>query len=365
MRVTTEFERVTTERERVRAEQQYPLRKPIRNPLRKPFRKDRSRRLQSILPPFFSSETKQMKPTPIPIPAGAGGECGWSMQDLKASINAGAADYADIKKNSEVYRVVQYCIFHFAKCIVDELSVDEIKGLQVSSNDEVANALFTKHRAFVRPKCFALDELGDSIEALVRNWTLHICAAAFINSNGRDTWHCPVIVFPDRDLGGISYDIELHTSKRIREDNERKHREWVARRREQFASKDEQKEWFPDRAPADKMRVFRNGLRSRNNIGGDYWDGTYWRKPFISITKSALVNVSKLFELNPACTPVDLLTVMDGCIELFMTQPSPPESEHDDLWHARRGIDLDFFVTHIPVICEELDIYCPIQRTLG
>lgn len=287
------------------------------------------------------------------------------MEDLKASISAGAAGYAAIKQNSDVYYVVRYCIFHFAKCIVDEMSVDEIKALQVSSNDEVANTLFKKHRAFVRPKCYALDELGPSIEALVADWTCRVCAAAFINSNGRDSWHCPVIVFPDRDLGAISYDIELHTSKRIRDDDERKHREWVARRREQFASKDEHKEWFADRAPADKMRVFRNGLRARNVIGGDYWDGSYWNKPFIVITKSGLVNVTKIFEQNPDCTPAELLAVMDGCKDLFMTQPPPPESEHDELWHARRGIDLDFFVKNIPKICEQLDIYCPIERTIG
>ena len=306
-----------------------------------------------------------MEPTPIPIAVDAGGEHGWSMEDLKASINAGAGAYAAIKQNSEVYYVVHYCIFHFSKCIVDELSVDEIKALLISSNDEIANALFTKHREFVRPKCYALDELGPSIEALVRNWTLHICAAAFINFNGRDRWHCPVIVFPDRDLGAISYNIELKVAGCLREDMERKHREWVQRRKEQFASKDEHKEHIADRAPADKMRVFRNGLRSRNDIGGEFWDGTYWKKPVIVITKSALVNVTKVFELNPDCTPADLLAVMDGCIDLFLTEAPLPESEHDDLWHARRGIDLDFFVTHIPVICDELGIDCPIQRNLG
>ena len=144
-------------------------------------------------------------------------------------------------------------------------------------------------------------------------------------------------------------------------------------RRKECASPDADKEHDSDLPPAQKARVFRNALDSRNKVGWIFFDQTH-RTDQITNVKRALPLVQKLFENNEQMTVADLLKIMDGAMDIFINQPAPQKPQSyagwyppkDVMWHARWGHDLLFFMRNLHWIVDQLGMTgsCPIEMFL-
>jgi hypothetical protein len=133
------------------------------------------------------------------------------------------------------------------------------------------------------------------------------------------------------------------------------------------ASPDEHKEKDASLTPAEKARVFRNGLSSRNKVGWIFYEQSY-RTDVIKIQASGLMLIQELFEHNPDATPVDLLKIMDLCMETYISQPKPTKAfKRDVQWNTRTGATSVYvFAKNLKAIVGELHINnCPIKHFLG
>ena len=125
--------------------------------------------------------------------------------------------------------------------------------------------------------------------------------------------------------------------------------------KEQFASIDENKEWHDELPPAEKTRVFKQALYSRNKVGWICLGGER-KTDQIIITPNALKDMEKLFALNPDATPGDFLRIMDKCMALHSTHPPAKKYRAGIKWHARMGHKLSMFTRHLELIMRDLNI---------
>ena len=126
------------------------------------------------------------------------------------------------------------------------------------------------------------------------------------------------------ELVGTTYEIYLALWRRAENLRLEAVAEEFNQRRQEFASRDEDKENDSDLSPAEKARVLRNALKTRNQVGWITFEQKH-ETHLIKITKLGLQRIQKLFELNPELTPAKLLPVMDDCINEFIGRPAPPK----------------------------------------
>ena len=141
--------------------------------------------------------------------------------------------------------------------------------------------------------------------------------------------------------------------------------EEFAQWRQQYASVDEHKENDPDLSPAEKMRVFRNALHTRNEVGWIWFDQTH-QTHRIQVSNLGLQRIQRLFELNPDLTPANLLPVVDGCMNEYSGRPAPPKKfVRGVYWHARMGHRLHLFASYLETIVKQLGMKSPVKVYLS
>lgn len=153
--------------------------------------------------------------------------------------------------------------------------------------------------------------------------------------------------------GCIFTNLKQHIFERLDADNTRSWQRWMEDRKKQFASVDERKESDASLTPAEKARVLRNALQSRQQVG--YLDHMCNHKEMPIIFSNAdLDKAERLFELNREFSVAQLLRVMDRCVYIHVNDVRP--EGFDERFHARRGHKLGYFLKHIIKIAEELEI---------
>ena len=162
-------------------------------------------------------------------------------------------------------------------------------------------------------------------------------------------------------LNSVTYDMHLTVWSYFNEIHEKAVEEEFAERRKQFASVDEHREHIVDAAPAEKTRIFRNGINARNEVGWIFYNQKC-QKDCININAMGLKLIQKLFVLNPEVSAGDLLAVMDACLNLYVNQPSPQDTiRHGDQWHARHGAqDVFTFAIYLKAIVRDVGYTKPI-----
>jgi hypothetical protein len=137
-----------------------------------------------------------------------------------------------------------------------------------------------------------------------------------------------------------------------------------AERREEFAGPDEALEDDEELTPAEKTRVFKQGLYSRNKVGGIYYDQQH-RTNEIKISRIGLKRIERIFEQQRHLTPAALLKVMDGCLSRVREQPTPTEFKRKVAWHARKGTSVAFFASYLSTIVKQLEMIeiCPLHES--
>ena len=111
---------------------------------------------------------------------------------------------------------------------------------------------------------------------------------------------------------------------------------------------------IPHLSPAEKMRVFRNALNTRNKVGWIWFDQTHQTQR-IQVSKLGLQRIQELFVLNPDLTPADLLPIVDGCMNEYSGRPAPPKNFRRGVhWHARMGHRLHIFASYLETIIKQL-----------
>lgn len=130
-------------------------------------------------------------------------------------------------------------------------------------------------------------------------------------------------------------------------------------RHETLVSIDVHMEGEADLSPAEKTRVFKQGLFSRNRVGAIHFDQQF-RTDEIKISKAGLRRIENYFEQMPNVTPGQLLAVMDCCLALHREQPGPKCFENGSAFrrgvkaHARNGHSLSFFARYLPTILKQV-----------
>ena len=115
---------------------------------------------------------------------------------------------------------------------------------------------------------------------------------------------------------------------------------------------DHNKESEINLAPAEKARVLRNALQSRQQIG--YLDDLCQHNGIpITFSQADLDTAEKLYELNRGFCVSQLLELIDQCVQIHIR--NDVSDGHDKHYHARRGCNLGFFLKHASRIAEELE----------
>jgi len=178
---------------------------------------------------------------------------------------------------------------------------------------------------------------------------------------------CDSYSHPIHCLIRVTYELHLMMWTMEEEKRQKEVDEYFAEQRCIHANPDADKEDDASLAPAEKTRVFRNALSSRNKVG---WLDYLGRKNenLINIQSSGLKLIQKLFEHNPDASPADLLKIMDRCIAEYNKQPKPLHKYEPEIhWNSRTGAtSVLWFAKLLKAIVRELHISdCPIENFLG
>lgn len=104
------------------------------------------------------------------------------------------------------------------------------------------------------------------------------------------------------------------------------------------------------RTPAEKTRIFHNGVRAMNRRGKwEYFSSCSVRAfDFMTVTRKGLKLTRELFALNPQLTPATLLNVLDVCIETALQTRNQHGYRED--FAVLRANDLTYFIKHLEPI---------------
>ena len=217
------------------------------------------------------------------------------------------------------------------------------------------------------------EEVFDALLPIYRDWFVHACieeSAALFKIAYYGAFECILGAFltprhgeknrhPISSLIRVAYALSLTFMSRSEERRERAVENEFAERTIKFRSIDEHLERCPDLAPAQKARVFKQGLYSMNKVGWPCLGGTLCTNGII-ITSKAIKGVEDLFAANEELTPKELLDIMKTCVALNAHMPPVPEKfKPGSLWHARMGNHHAIFVSHLDCILRQLNIDCP------
>ena len=326
--------------------------KPLGNPFKRP------QPPAAVSCENLPSASTNSEPTAETVPVQAKSERTELLDKLMVEADVRAEVYDDLSGATQ--DSIKMFVADIAQMFIQDLDINTLRSFIVISDNNliishVGNALID-YMAANYPE---LGELPALLNKFIRHLSFYVVVAAFINRKPRKRI-LPVITHPVRDIADISYSVQIWVGSRLDEADEIIRQGKIEQLKAQETSLDKANEKIGDATPAEKTRTFRNGLQERNAIGGDFWNGTRHPGGHITIPHNSLRGVEKLFTENPNCTPHILLEVMDGCVNLFMTEQEPFAGETDPKWHARRGLDLGFFVKNVPQICDQLGIHCPI-----
>ncbi len=166
-------------------------------------------------------------------------------------------------------------------------------------------------------------------------------------------------------LNSVTYKLHLVFWRRAEDLRTKAVDEEFAQWRQEYASVDEHKENDPDLSPAEKTRVFRNALNTKNKVGWIWFDQTHQTQR-IQVSKLGLQRIQKLFELNPDLTPADLLPIVDGCMNEYSGRPAPPKNFRRGIhWHTRMGHRLHIFASYLETIVKQLGMKSPVDVYLS
>jgi hypothetical protein len=255
----------------------------------------------------------------------------------------------------QILNLVNHIVFQFfGQC--DTSWLDQL--YDEATDEELFEQLLPKYRSyFSQTKVARTNGLFD----IFYYGAFECILGAFLRSrHGHENNH-PICLFIR-----IAYDFHLEFWDRAEQRRMKAIDEEFEERRQQYASPDEHLENCADLSPAEKTRVFKQGLHSRNKVGGIHFDQQH-RTDEIIFGSKALKLIEKIFTSNPAASPADLLKVMDGCLKLHRDRPTPKEFKHGVLWHARTGHRLINFAKNLSVIIPQLQMTasCPITSFLG
>lgn len=111
-------------------------------------------------------------------------------------------------------------------------------------------------------------------------------------------------------------------------------------------SKDADNEDDANRSAAEKVKILRNGIVSRNRIG---WltNKTHHVTNLLVYNNNSLKIAKQFFDLNADLTPSHLLEVMDAAARYIADNPLT-EGEYDPNYNIRKG-------AHLTSLLKELD----------
>jgi hypothetical protein len=248
--------------------------------------------------------------------------------------------------------------------VLEQLDEDTLDDLYYGSDrNEMLHTLQPLYQAVFANTSAGVDEVLFNV---IYYGSLECLVGAFVWFEERFYPH------PLTPLMSVTYNIYLEVWNYFEERNQKLVEREFAQRRIEFASKDEDREHDIDAAPAEKTRVFRNGLNARNKVGWIFYDQQHRTDCITGISMRSLALVKKLFENNPQLTAANLLTIMDAVMNAYVGQPKPMEPEtwkgwfppKGIRWHARRGHNLLFFITNLHTIVKQLNMTTPIETFL-
>ena len=128
-----------------------------------------------------------------------------------------------------------------------------------------------------------------------------------------------------------------------------------------FISPTRDKEHDRDLLPVEKARVFMNGLRERKNAGsliktpqhdehGQLVAIGLNYKPLVIFHHEDQARIRELFEHYQSMNAMDLLTVLDRCIQVHIEG----DQDQHKAFHAEKGRIIAFLTAHLKTITEEL-----------
>lgn len=239
-----------------------------------------------------------------------------------------------------VYSIVSKFFEQYDITWVDEL-YDE------ATDEELFEQLLPKYRAyFSQTKVARTNGLFD----VLYFGAFECILGAFLRSRHEHKKSHPITLFIR-----IAYDFHLVLWDRAEQRRLKAIDEEFDQRRREYASPDEHLEDRVNLSPAEKTRVFKQGLYSRNKVGAVHFDQQL-RTDEIKISTGALKRIEKIFAANSKAAPADLLEVMDGCLHLHRTMPTPTRFRHGVKWHARMGHRLTTFARYLGPIIQQLEI---------
>ena len=223
-----------------------------------------------------------------------------------------------------------------------------------ATDEEIFDELAPIYLAF-------FDKLGISLTPqvfeIVHYGAFECVLGAFWQHEHHEVYSHPIHLFIR-----VSYNLFLDLRKRSEQRRLKSVEEEFAERAKEFASPDEHLEHCDDLSPAQKTRIFKQGLSSRNKIGGIHFDQVL-RTDEIKLSTAGFRSITGLFINNPQLTAANLLAVMDGCLKLHRSKPAPREFKRGVQWHARMGHNLTTFGRYLRTIIKQLGMSetCPVK----
>jgi hypothetical protein len=121
----------------------------------------------------------------------------------------------------------------------------------------------------------------------------------------------------------------------------------------EYASPDEDKENVSDLAPAEKARILRNSVSSRNDRGWLYEDGE-WAFDKLVWSHAARHQAERFFNRNPNALVSELLEIIDACVRTEVKELASKGDRYDPYFYSRKGVNAAFLFTHMGRILGEL-----------
>lgn len=281
-----------------------------------------------------------------------------SYRDMGSPLNLGYDALATWKEEDQktfVLRLLHIaCQFLRAQNELDVLSWD-----RCTTADELYPSIAPRIWFFFQTECQP-ESPRHSVQEFALIAAAQLIFAGFLRDRRNNGVHrnpptgLPNLAASQRDFHFEVLRITMPLRQRLREEE-------MAARRKEFASADEDKEFLTHLSPAEKARIFKNGVNCRNQVGWTHFTRRLLTDQ-IKVTKGGLKEIERLFELNRELTPRELLEILDRAMDVRMDL-SPPSSEYEGgvRWHARQGAgDVWKFARYLRGIVRDLEYECSI-----